>query len=69
MPRGEALSGKETTDGSGERNSHPCFMAATADNVVGKSGAVAMCRAQRSTRPLDHVSAQLESLLTTAVNG
>ncbi|MEU5263721.1 TetR/AcrR family transcriptional regulator [Amycolatopsis sp. NPDC021455] len=37
--------------------------------VAAAEGAVAMCRAQRSTRPLDRVSAQLESLITTAVGG
>jgi AcrR family transcriptional regulator len=36
--------------------------------VAAAEGAVAMCRAQRSTQPLDRVSAQLESLLTTAVD-
>jgi AcrR family transcriptional regulator len=35
--------------------------------VAATEGAVAMCRAQRSTRPLDRVSVSLESLLTTAV--
>lgn len=37
--------------------------------VAAAEGAVAMCRAQRSTQPLDRVAAQLESLLTTAVHG
>ena len=35
--------------------------------VAAAEGAVAMCRAQRSTQPLDHVSAQLEDLITAAV--
>jgi len=35
--------------------------------VAAAEGAVVMCRAQRSTRPLDRVSAQLESLITAAV--
>src|SRR4051812_11778728 len=35
--------------------------------VAAAEGAVAMCRAQRSTQPLDRVAAQLESLLTTTV--
>lgn len=36
--------------------------------VAAAEGAVAMCRAQRSTRPLDRVSGSLESLLTTTVD-
>ena len=35
--------------------------------VAAVEGAVAMCRATRSTRPLDHVSAQLEALVGTAL--
>ncbi|MEU6642602.1 helix-turn-helix domain-containing protein [Saccharomonospora sp. NPDC046836] len=35
--------------------------------VAAAEGAVAMCRAQRSTRPLDQVSAQLEELTRTTV--
>ena len=34
--------------------------------VAAAEGAVAMCRAQRSTEPLDRVAAQLEDLLTEA---
>lgn len=37
--------------------------------VAAAEGAVVMCRARRSTQPLDRVSAQLESLLTTTVDG
>ncbi|MBP2326071.1 AcrR family transcriptional regulator [Kibdelosporangium banguiense] len=35
--------------------------------VASVEGAVAMCRAERSAIPLDHVTAQLERLLTAAV--
>jgi AcrR family transcriptional regulator len=34
--------------------------------VAAAEGAVAMCRAQRDTRPLERVSAQLEALITAA---
>ena len=36
--------------------------------VAATEGAVVMCRAQRSTQPLDRVAAQLESLLTTTAD-
>jgi AcrR family transcriptional regulator len=36
--------------------------------VAAAEGAVAMCRAQRHTQPLERISGRLESLLTTAVN-
>jgi AcrR family transcriptional regulator len=36
--------------------------------VAAAEGAVAMCRAQRSTQPLDRVSAQLEALISANVN-
>jgi hypothetical protein len=36
--------------------------------VAAAEGTVAMCRAQRSTQPLDRVSAQLEELISTAVH-
>lgn len=37
--------------------------------VAAVEGAVALCRAQRSTEPLDRVAAQLESLIRTSVGG
>jgi AcrR family transcriptional regulator len=36
--------------------------------VAAAEGAVAMCRAQHSTQPLDRVAAQLEELISTTVN-
>lgn len=36
--------------------------------VAAAEGAVAMCRAQRTTKPLEAVAAQLESLVTTAIH-
>ncbi|WP_433463538.1 LmrA/YxaF family transcription factor [Spirillospora sp. CA-128828] len=35
--------------------------------VAAAEGAVAMCRARRSTQPLDHVAARLEKLITATV--
>jgi hypothetical protein len=35
--------------------------------VAAAEGAVALCRARRSTQPLDRVAAQLEGLLRTAL--
>ena len=37
--------------------------------VAAVEGAIVMCRATRSVRPLDDVGTQLDGLITTAVNG
>jgi len=36
--------------------------------VAASEGAVALCRAQRSTQPLDHISAQLEALIRASTS-
>ncbi|MFI7067587.1 TetR/AcrR family transcriptional regulator [Kribbella sp. NPDC050124] len=36
--------------------------------VAAAEGAVAMCRAQRSTKPLDHITTELTTLLSAAVD-
>ncbi|EKX63662.1 TetR/AcrR family transcriptional regulator [Streptomyces ipomoeae] len=36
--------------------------------VASAEGAIAMCRAKRDIRPLDHVAQQMEALLTAALN-
>ncbi|WP_103538964.1 MULTISPECIES: TetR/AcrR family transcriptional regulator [unclassified Streptomyces] len=37
--------------------------------VAAVEGTVAMCRAKRSTQPLDHTSEQLQALISTALRG
>jgi AcrR family transcriptional regulator len=36
--------------------------------VAAAEGAVAMCRAQRSTHPLDHIATELTTLISAAIN-
>ena len=38
-----------------------------AGGAAAAEGAVAMCRAQRSARPLDHVAAELEAVINAAI--
>ena len=64
----EAFTGweKQLTDSLREHGADEAEQLATLV-VAAAEGAVAMCRARRSTQPLDHVGAQLEKLITAAV--
>jgi hypothetical protein len=36
--------------------------------IAAVEGSIAMCRAERSARPLDHIGSQLEALVSAAIN-
>ena len=37
--------------------------------IAAIEGSIAMCRAERSVRPFDHIASQLEALVSTAIGG